>query len=128
MQEVVRMKTKRDLELKKMAENLYKEMFNENLELDNVKFNSRISRKLGYVKAVRFYGSDIIQITELGVSDKLIHDMDKMILTIKHELVHIYCMRKYKEVGHGYYFKKIAIKFKIYYYNKRTGRFMFTCA
>ncbi len=87
------MKTKRDLELKKMAENLYKEMFNENLELDNVKFNSRISRKLGYVKAVRFYGSDIIQITELGVSDKLIHDMDKMILTIKHELVHIYCLR-----------------------------------
>jgi predicted SprT family Zn-dependent metalloprotease len=120
--------TSKDLELKKLAENLYREMFGEDLNLDNVKFNSRISRKLGYVKGIKYYKTQHFEIMELGISNKLIDDMDRLIKVIKHELIHVYCIREYGEHGHGYYFKKLSIKFKIHYVNNYTGRLMFTCS
>jgi hypothetical protein len=121
--------TQHDRELITLASNLYRDMFNEELNLTNIRFNSRITRRLGFVRYIRNNETGLpVSVTGMEISDKLIDNMDRLMLVLRHELIHIYCIRKYQEAGHTGYFQKYSNKFKTYFVNPRTGRFMYTCA
>jgi len=110
-------------DLEKLAKNLYKEMFNEVLEIP-VTFNRGFITTLGRA----FYRpvGNRCEPTRLEIASSLIDNLELLLFTLKHELIHIYLYDKFADDTHGKRFQNYATKFGAYTINPYTGRKSFT--
>ncbi len=106
-------------DLEKLAKNLYKQMFNEELKIP-VMFNSRFSNTYGQVTS--YCQSNTYLVEKLEISTCLRNNMDLLIFILKHELIHVWLTSKKGIHGHGKEFRALANKMGIFTINPRTGK------
>jgi Zn-dependent peptidase ImmA (M78 family) len=110
-------------DLEKLAKNLYKEMFGEVLEIPVI-FNKAFITTLGraFYKPV----GNRYKPTRLEIAYNLTNNLEHLLFTLKHELIHIYLYDKFVDNTHGKRFQNYAIKYGAYTINPHTGRKSFT--
>jgi len=110
-------------DLQKLARNLYKEMFGEELKIPVI-FNTGFSRTLGRAY-YRLVGNRYTP-TRLEIASNLTDNFEHLMFTLKHELIHVYLYDKFADDTHGKRFQNYATKFGAYTINPYTGRKSFT--
>jgi predicted SprT family Zn-dependent metalloprotease len=90
-------------------------MFKEDLDIP-VTFNNRLSRSLG----LTFFRNN--KVSKIDLSSKLKNNINTLLFVLKHELIHVYCINKGVDSGHGEVFKSIANSKGVYTVNPRTKR------
>lgn len=110
-------------DLEKLARNLYKEMFDEILKIPVI-FNKGFISTLGRA----FYSpvGNRYKPTKLEIAYNLTNNLEHLLFTLKHELIHIYLYDKFVDNTHGKRFQNYAIKYGAYTINPYTGRKSFT--
>ena len=110
-------------DLEKLAKNLYKKMFGEVLEIPVI-FNKGFTRTLGRA-FYRLVGNQY-KPTRLEIASRLTNNLEHLLFTLKHELIHIYLYEKFTDNTHGKRFQHYAKKYGAYTTNPHTGRKSFT--
>ena len=96
--------------LTSLAESLYREMFNAELNLP-ISYNPRFTISLGETFSTRT-GHTLLP-TKIEIAERLKADPDLLLVVLKNQLIYTHCIRLYKETPRAKIFRALCKSFEV---------------